>query len=111
MKGMTNSRPGVSVRSYLPSRSTTHACCCGTILKVWKMKIATMTAMTIEISIRCFRKGSVEWGRGQDEPIALDCGYQMLADLRGRSRRESRDPCRAAVVDECGPVRLPRGNV
>ncbi len=44
--GQTNSRPGASVRSYLPSRSTTQAFCCGTILKVWKMKIAATTAMT-----------------------------------------------------------------
>jgi hypothetical protein len=52
MKGTTNFSPGVSVRSYLPSRSTTKAFCCGTILIVRMMKIAAMTTRTRAISIR-----------------------------------------------------------
>jgi hypothetical protein len=54
MKGRMNFRPGVRVRSYLPSLSTTQACCWGTILKVWKTKIAAMTRMMrATISMGC----------------------------------------------------------
>src|SRR5438270_920724 len=103
MKGITNSRPGASVRSYLPSRSTTQACCCGTILKVWKMKIATTTKRTSATLVE--KEGSMRVSvsvrgeaRGEDEPVAFDGGDDVLArDGRG-ARQQACRPRRAAIA-------------
>src|SRR6478752_418887 len=46
MKGTTMFRPGASVAWYLPSRSTTQACCWGTTLMVLKTNTSAMMKMT-----------------------------------------------------------------
>lgn len=55
MKGMTKAAPGDSTRSNLPRRSTTQACCCGTMaiaLMTIRIASATMTTRTmVEVSI------------------------------------------------------------
>mgnify|MGYP002651439927 CR=1 FL=1 len=54
----TQPAPGDSTRSNLPSRSTTQACCCGTILKVRAMK---MTARTARTAPKPTRKPAMAW--------------------------------------------------
>ncbi len=49
-----NFGPGVSVPAYLPRRSFTQACCCGTILTARAMKITAMTKRMMAISMRFF---------------------------------------------------------
>src|SRR5450830_1819876 len=46
MKGTTMFRPGPRVAWYLPSRSTTHACCWGTTLMVLKTKTRATSSST-----------------------------------------------------------------
>src|SRR6476620_10400053 len=112
MKGRMNFSPGVRVRSYLPSFSTTQACCCGTILKVRKTKIAAMTRMTSAISMG----GPCELGTNgrcgqQHEPVALDGGNDMLSGHRRRAGGEPGGPARAAVADLGGAVGRPGGDM
>src|SRR6185295_2981981 len=97
MKGKTNFSPGVRVRSYLPSFSTTQACCWGTILNVWKTKIAAMTrrmrAISSPMEIPVL---GVDGRCGQEhEPVALDSGNDVLSRLRRRAGRQPRGPARA----------------
>src|SRR5580765_1869738 len=112
MNGRMNFSPGVRVRSYLPSFSTTQACCWGTILNVRKTKIAAMTRMTSAISMG----GPCELGMNgrcgqQHEPVALDSGNDVFAGHRRCAGREPRGPARAAVADLCGAVGRPGGDM
>src|SRR6185369_5743676 len=116
MKGMTNSRPGASVRSYLPSRSTTHAFCCGTILKVWKMKMTATTKRTSATLVE--KEGSMQVSgsvrgeaRGEDEPVAFDGGDDILARDGRSTRLQAGRPGGTAVDHLRRVVAGPRGHM
>src|SRR5215217_2661964 len=114
--GTTKLSPGVSVRSYLPSRSTTHACCCGTILSVCTMKtmatMATTSATSIKAPLDYFLIcGSALRGGLEHEPVAFDRADDVFARLRCKSRCEACCPHRATMLDARGAVVGPGLNV
>src|SRR5678815_3352421 len=111
MNGRMNFSPGVRVRSYLPSFSTTQACCWGTILKVRKTKIAAMTRMTSAISMSWPCELGTDGRCGQQhEPVALDGGNDVLPGHRRRAGCQPGGPARAAIADLGRAVGGPGGD-
>src|SRR3954471_13027266 len=86
MKGTTNLSPGVRVRSYLPSFSTTQACCCGTILMVRMMKRAATTA-----TMRANSMGCAPWRDAFDVMLDVAFNVPLLAPASWAPMRVRRD--------------------
>src|SRR3954471_3343403 len=107
MNGIRKFRPGVSVASYLPSRSTTHACCCGTTLidRTTKMTATTNRTSAISIEFPFWFSDLLD-----HEPAADDLAHPVEA-RRGRATwRMGHGPGRTPVANLRGPVRLPGRN-
>src|ERR1035437_10237478 len=112
MKGTKKFKPGVRVPLYLPRRSTTHACCCGTTLIDWVMKITAMTNKTIATSINFSGNLFGNFSKFlDDQSTADDFNNAVSAGRRCCAGDQRPLPIGATVLHRTGAVRCPNLNV
>src|SRR5436853_263625 len=127
MKGTRMWKPALSVPEYLPSRSTTHACCCGTTRAIREIRIIAntpTTTATMKEPMQHHRRGGEEdqlepersgrtesdedrhQKRADGKESDVSGGGEELDDQQNKGREDPNPPSHERVIERNTSCRL-----